>query len=132
MNGHAWQGKIVVAGLGSSGLSMLRFFVAEGCGVCLRAKITDERRAYIAAELPTVTFADGDLAAALVGAEVLALSPGVPSRQPSLQHFPPKAAWYWAMWKCLRTNWRLRPMPRYWRLQVPMAKPCLKFDRLFV
>ena len=89
MNGHAWQGKkIVVAGLGSSGLSMLRFFVAQGCGVCAYdAKITDERRAYIAAELPAVTFADGDLAAALVGAEVLALSPGVPSRQAAIAAF---------------------------------------------
>ena len=89
MNVHAWQGKkIVVAGLGSSGLSMLRFFVAQGCGVCAYdAKITDERRAYIAAELPTVTFADGDLAAALVGAEVLALSPGVPSRQEAIAAF---------------------------------------------
>ena len=89
MNVHAWQGKkIVVAGLGSSGLSMLRFFVAQGCGVCAYdAKITDERRAYIAAELPTVTFADGDLAAALVGAEVLALSPGVPSRQAAIAAF---------------------------------------------
>lgn len=89
MNRHAWQGKkIVVAGLGSSGLSMLRFFVAQGCGVCAYdAKITDERRAYIAAELPTVTFADGDLAAALVGAEVLALSPGVPSRQEAIEAF---------------------------------------------
>ena len=89
MNVHAWQGKkIVVAGLGSSGLSMLRFFVAQGCGVCAYdAKITDERRAYIAAELPTVTFADGDLAAALVGAEVLALSPGVPSRQAAIEAF---------------------------------------------
>ena len=89
MNGHAWQGKkIVVAGLGSSGLSMLRFFVAQGCSVCAYdAKITDERRAYIAAELPTVTFADGDLAAALVGAEVLALSPGVPSRQEAIAAF---------------------------------------------
>ena len=89
MNGHAWQGKkIVVAGLGSSGLSMLRFFVAQGCGVCAYdAKITDERRAYIAAELPTVTCADGDLAAALVGAEVLALSPGVPSRQAVIAAF---------------------------------------------
>ena len=89
MNVHAWQGKkIVVAGLGSSGLSMLRFFVAQGCGVCAYdAKITDERRAYIAAELPTVTFADGDLAAALVGAEVLALSPGVPSRQAAIAVF---------------------------------------------
>ena len=89
MNVHAWQGKkIVVAGLGSSGLSMLRFFVAQGCGVCAYdAKITDERRAYIAAELPTVTFAEGDLAAALVGAEVLALSPGVPSRQEAIAAF---------------------------------------------
>ena len=89
MNVHAWQGKkIVVAGLGSSGLSMLRFFVAQGCSVCAYdAKITDERRAYIAAELPTVTFADGDLAAALVGAEVLALSPGVPSRQEAIAAF---------------------------------------------
>ena len=89
MNVHAWQGKkIVVAGLGSSGLSMLRFFVSQGCGVCAYdAKITDERRAYIAAELPAVTFAEGDLASALVGAEVLALSPGVPSRQAAIAAF---------------------------------------------
>ena len=89
MNLHAWQGKkIVVAGLGSSGLSMLRFFVSQGCGVCAYdAKITDERRAYIAAELPAVTFAEGDLASALVGAEVLALSPGVPSRQAAIAAF---------------------------------------------
>ena len=89
MNVHAWQGKkIVVAGLGSSGLSMLRFFVSQGCGVCAYdAKITDERRAYIAAELPAVTFAEGDLASALVGAEVLALSPGVPSRQEAIVAF---------------------------------------------
>ena len=89
MNVHAWQGKkIVVAGLGSSVLSILFFFVALFCGVCAYdAKITDERRAYIAAELPAVTFAEGDLASALVGAEVLALSPGVPSRQEAIAAF---------------------------------------------
>ena len=89
MNLHAWQGKkIVVAGLGSSGLSMLRFFVSQGCSVCAYdAHISAERRAHIAAELPQVTFAEGELAPALVGAEVLALSPGVPSRQAAIEGF---------------------------------------------
>ena len=47
MNVHAWQGKkIVVAGLGSAGVSMCRFFVSQGCGVCAYdATITNERRA---------------------------------------------------------------------------------------
>ena len=89
MNLHAWQGKkIVVAGLGSSGLSMLRFFVSQGCDVCAYdAHISAARRAEISAELPEMTFADGELSQALAQAEVLALSPGVPSRQAAIAAF---------------------------------------------
>ena len=89
MNLHAWQGKkIVVAGLGSSGLSMLRFFVSQGCDVCAYdAHISAARRAEITAELPGMTFADGELSQALAQAEVLALSPGVPSRQAAIAAF---------------------------------------------
>lgn len=90
MSECTWQGKnIVVAGLGSSGLSMLRFFASQGCAVRgYDAQLSAQRRAHILAELPQIQLLDGDLNSVLdAPTEVLAVSPGFPSRLPAVQRF---------------------------------------------
>ncbi|UOO92758.1 UDP-N-acetylmuramoyl-L-alanine--D-glutamate ligase [Vitreoscilla stercoraria] len=89
MSKPSWQNKhIVVAGLGSSGVSMLRFFQSQECTVQgYDAKLSAERRAEIAAQCPDIELVDGSLAQVLQDADILAVSPGFPSRQPEVQAF---------------------------------------------
>ena len=90
MTVHSWQNKnIVVAGLGSSGMAMLRFFATQNCVVRgYDAKLSAERRAHIAAELPQIELLDGDLDVVLnSGTQMLAVSPGFPSRLPAIKTF---------------------------------------------
>lgn len=89
MSKPSWQNKnIVVAGLGSSGVSMLRFFQSQECNVCgYDAKLSEQRRADIQVQCPEIELLDGDLASALQDADILAVSPGFPSRQAEVKAF---------------------------------------------
>lgn len=86
---HSWQDKnVVVAGLGSSGASMLRFLVTQTCQVRgYDAKLSSERRGALNAEFADIELFDGDLNAVLETADVLAVSPGFPSRLPEVKAF---------------------------------------------
>jgi UDP-N-acetylmuramoylalanine--D-glutamate ligase len=76
----------VVLGLGLTGLSLARYLVREGA----RVRVADTRAAppnaaRLAAELPDVPLETGPLAdATFAGADLIAISPGVPKDQPAI------------------------------------------------
>ena len=85
-----WQHKrILVAGLGGSGLSMLAYFDATGAQVAgYDATLSPERTAELAARFPGAAWFGGSLAEALAqGFEVLALSPGISRRRAEIAAF---------------------------------------------
>jgi UDP-N-acetylmuramoylalanine--D-glutamate ligase len=79
-----WSGrKVVVLGLGDTGLSMARWLVRRGAGV----RVADSRpvpphAARLARELPQVPLATGKFSeATLAGADLIAISPGIDRRE---------------------------------------------------
>ena len=76
----------VVLGLGLTGLSLARYLAREGA----RVRVADTRAAppnalRLAAELPGVPLETGPLAdATFAGADLIAISPGVPKDQPAI------------------------------------------------
>ncbi|TVQ86118.1 MAG: UDP-N-acetylmuramoyl-L-alanine--D-glutamate ligase [Chromatiaceae bacterium] len=82
-----WPGKVVIAGLGKTGLSCARYLRAQGCTLA----IVDTRAqppllAQARAELPDVALLPGGLdPAVLTAAEAVVVSPGLPLAHPALQ-----------------------------------------------
>jgi len=81
---HNWSGrKVVVLGLGDTGLSMARWLARRGAVV----RVADSRAApphaaRLARELPQVPFATGKFSdAALAGVDLIAISPGIDRRE---------------------------------------------------
>lgn len=85
-----WQNrKILVAGLGGSGLSTLAYLQAQGAKVAAYdAALSDTRRAELAAEFPSAEMFSGRLDEALAaGFDCLVLSPGITRRQAAVRAF---------------------------------------------
>src|SRR5436190_7412995 len=82
---HEWKDrKVVVLGLGDTGLSMTRWLARSGA----RVSVADTREAppharTLAAELPDVALATGAFHAPLFsGVDAIAISPGIDRREP--------------------------------------------------
>ncbi|MCP2040881.1 UDP-N-acetylmuramoylalanine--D-glutamate ligase [Neisseria sp. HSC-16F19] len=85
-----WHNKrILVAGLGGSGLSMLAYFTHVGAQVAgYDGKLSDERRDELGRRFPQVSWFSGSLADALAqDFDILALSPGITRRQAAIRDF---------------------------------------------
>ena len=85
-----WQNKkVLVVGLGGSGVSMIAFLRQEGAQVAAYdAVLTPERETELKQRFNGLHCYTGDLAAVLVqGFDVLALSPGVSMRQADIERF---------------------------------------------
>lgn len=79
-----WSGvKVVVLGLGDTGLSMARWLARAGARVRVAdSRASPPRAAQLARELPDVPLATGPFdEATLAGAELIAISPGVDRRE---------------------------------------------------
>jgi UDP-N-acetylmuramoylalanine--D-glutamate ligase len=78
--------KVVVLGLGDTGLSMARWLARRGAAI----RVADSRRApphagALARELPRVALATGPFGdATLAGADLIAISPGIDCREPPI------------------------------------------------
>ncbi len=82
--------KILVIGLGKTGMSMLRFLHEAGAEVAgYDHELSDERRSELAQAYPLASFYSGDLQDALryETFDVLALSPGVSAFLPEIEAF---------------------------------------------
>jgi len=79
--------RAVVLGLGATGLSLARHLVRHGADVRVADTRSDPpNRAALAAELPHVILATGPLTdATLDGADLVAISPGVPQNDPAIR-----------------------------------------------
>ncbi len=85
-----WHNKrILVLGLGDTGVSLLAFLRSQGAQVTgFDAQLTAARRDFILAQWPDMVLRSGSLSEAMAdGFDVLALSPGVPSRLPEITAF---------------------------------------------
>lgn len=85
-----WQNqKILVAGLGGSGVSMIAYLRQAGADVAAYdAALTPERGAQLAQLFPGLACYTGRLNGALAkGFDILALSPGISERQPEIEAF---------------------------------------------
>ncbi|MCF7521505.1 UDP-N-acetylmuramoyl-L-alanine--D-glutamate ligase [Neisseria sp. ZJ106] len=88
-----WQNKkILVAGLGGTGLSMIAFLRQAGAEVAAYdAELKSERVAQVGAMFDGLTFYTGELKNALAqGFDILALSPGISERTPEIAAFKAK------------------------------------------
>lgn len=80
--------KILVVGLGGTGLSVLDYCAHIGADAAgYDAALSGERQAELAARFPGFPLFSGSLKDALTGREVLVLSPGVSRRQPEIVEF---------------------------------------------
>lgn len=85
-----WQDKkVLVAGMGGSGVSMLTFLQAAGARVAAYdADLSIEREAQLKARFSNLACYSGSVKDALAhGFDVLALSPGITERQPDIEAF---------------------------------------------
>lgn len=75
--------KVVVLGLGDTGLSMARWLARRGAGVRVAdSRATPPHAASLARELPRVPLATGPFSdATLAGADLIAISPGIDRRE---------------------------------------------------
>ncbi len=86
----SWQHQsVLVAGLGSSGQSMLDYLSRAGARVAgYDQQLSPQRQSELAARFPQATWLSGSLETALaVGFDVLALSPGISRRQDAIAAF---------------------------------------------
>ena len=87
MNPRYQDRRAIVLGLGMTGLSLARHLVRHGADV----RVADTRadppnRARLAAEMPQVSLATGDLSDAMFdGVDLIAISPGVPQHDPVIR-----------------------------------------------
>lgn len=80
--------KILVAGLGGTGLSVLAYCAHIGADtVGYDAKLSDTQRDDLAQKFPNFPMRSGDLAQALADRDVLVLSPGITRRLPEIVAF---------------------------------------------
>ncbi len=93
-----WQNKkVLVAGLGETGFSLLRFFVANHAQVFgFDEHLSDDRKSLLAAEFPDVICFEGNLKDVL-SAEyaVLAVSPGIPTHDDAIRAFQANGGRVW-------------------------------------
>lgn len=85
-----WQNKkVLVAGLGGTGISMMAFLREAGAEVAAYdAELKPEREAQLAAQFAGMHFYTGCLKTALAqGFDVLAISPGISERSPEIAEF---------------------------------------------
>lgn len=85
-----WQNKkVLVAGMGGSGVSMIAFLQGQGAEVAAYdANLSTEREAQLQAQFHALPCYSGRLKDALAhGFDVLALSPGITERQPEIDAF---------------------------------------------
>lgn len=84
--------RVLVAGLGDTGVSLLSFLCAQGAIVAgFDAKLNEATKVRVFAQFPEVDLLSGSLDAALEqNYDVLALSPGVPSSMPCIKAFAAK------------------------------------------
>ncbi|MDO4998094.1 MAG: UDP-N-acetylmuramoyl-L-alanine--D-glutamate ligase [Neisseria sp.] len=87
MNWH--KQKVLVAGLGGSGVSMLAYLRQKGASVAAYdAKLSDERQSELRTQFPDLTTYTGEMQTALAnGFDVLAISPGISERLPAIAAF---------------------------------------------
>ena len=81
---HNWSGrKVVVLGLGDTGLSMARWLARRGAVVRVAdSRVAPPHAARLARELPQVPLATGKFSdAALAGVDLIAISPGIDRRE---------------------------------------------------
>ena len=81
--------KILVAGLGSTGVSILRYLAHIGASqvIAYDEKLTAARQAELAAQFPRYPTFSGSLKTALADRTMLILSPGISRRQPEIREF---------------------------------------------
>ena len=80
--------KVLVAGLGGTGLSVLAYCAHIGVQAAgYDAKLSDTQRANLTEKFPQFPLHSGDLQAALRDYDVLVLSPGITRRQPAIVAF---------------------------------------------
>ena len=81
--------KILVAGLGSTGISILRYLDHIGASqvAAYDEQLTAERQAELAALFPLFPALSGSLKTALADRTTLILSPGISRRQPEIREF---------------------------------------------
>lgn len=81
--------KILVAGMGGSGISMLAFFRANGGKpAAYDAELSAQRQSELQAQFPGLRCFSGSLKDALAnGFDLLAISPGISERQPEIAAF---------------------------------------------
>ncbi len=81
--------KILVAGLGSTGISILRYLDHIGASqvAAYDENLTAERQAELAALFPRFPALSGSLKTALADRTMLILSPGISRRQPEIREF---------------------------------------------
>lgn len=85
-----WQGKkVLVAGLGGSGVAMIAYLQAQGADVAAYdAQLTAEREAALKQQYRQLPCYRGELGETLLAdADVLALSPGISERTPAIEAF---------------------------------------------
>ncbi len=89
--------KVLVAGLGETGLSLLRFFIAEKVDVyAFDEYLSDEKKASLQTEFSDIPVLSGSLVSCLEqGFDILAVSPGIPTHIEAIAQFKANGGRVW-------------------------------------
>ncbi|XXQ69475.1 UDP-N-acetylmuramoyl-L-alanine--D-glutamate ligase [Neisseriaceae bacterium B1] len=80
--------KVLIAGLGGTGVSVLAYCAHIGADAAgYDAQLSDNQRADLTQKFPTFPMFSGSLKDALIGRDVLVLSPGITRRLPEIREF---------------------------------------------